>query len=248
MLAVERHQQQHKTTTGTRTAEDADEPSETSSWTVISSSSTVRITRAVDVFSAGCVAFNILSLGGHPFGDRFSRESNIIRNNYRLDRLDTLSGGGTEAKDLVRRMISRDPKKSDRLAFLQEVSDRLEIESREPPSALLKQLERGAVKVIGLDWRKKIDGVLLENISKYRKYDGSLIRDLLRAMRNKKHHFQDLPAEGRRVLGDVPDGFLAYFSTRFPSLLLHVHGFVADSRALRGEPAFRSYFETARER
>ncbi|KAJ1559773.1 bifunctional endoribonuclease/protein kinase ire1 [Cladochytrium tenue] len=191
--------------TSTRAAEDPDEPSETSSWTVISPSSTVRITRAVDVFSAGCVAFNILSLGGHPFGDRFSRESNILRNNYRLDRLDTLSGGGTEAKDL--------------------------------------QLERGAVKVIGLDWRKKIDGILLENISKYRKYDGSLIRDLLRALRNKRHHFQDLPAEGRRVLGDVPDGFLAYFSTRFPGLLLHVHGFVADSRVLRGEPAFRGYLE-----
>jgi hypothetical protein len=36
-----------------------------------------------------------------------------------------------------------------------------------------------------LDWYKAIDRALLDNLGKYRKYDGGSIRDLLRVMRNK---------------------------------------------------------------
>lgn len=65
---------------------------------------------------------------------------------------------------------------SQRLSFLQDVSDRYEVEEREPPSNLLKQLERGANKIIGNDWHRKLDRSLLDDLSKYRKYDGSTIR------------------------------------------------------------------------
>jgi serine/threonine-protein kinase/endoribonuclease IRE1 len=37
----------------------------------------------------------------------------------------------------------------------------------------------------GLDWYKIIDRGLVDNLGKYRKYDGGSIRDLLRVMRNK---------------------------------------------------------------
>lgn len=40
----------------------------------------------------------------------------------------------------------------------------------------------------------------------------------------------------------MPDGFLAYFTKRFPRLFLHVYGVVEDSM-LRRESMFRSYFE-----
>ena len=74
---------------------------------------------------------------------------------------------------------------SQRLAFLQDASDRFEIEERDPPSPLLKVLERSAAKVVGPDWYRRIDRMLLDNLGKYRKYDGGSIRDLLRALRNK---------------------------------------------------------------
>ncbi|CAG8458080.1 1394_t:CDS:2 [Funneliformis mosseae] len=160
-----------------------------------------RVTKAIDIFSTGCLFYYVLSGGDHPFGDRYSREINILKGVYELTKLDGMGEEGIEAKDLIMRMIERDPKKrpkaetvmlhpyfwspSKRLGFLQDASDRFEIEEREPPSPLLQRLEQGAVNIIGPDWYKRIDRVLVENLGKYRKYDGSRVRDLLRALRNK---------------------------------------------------------------
>lgn len=72
-----------------------------------------------------------------------------------------------------------------RLAFLQDASDRFEIEERDPPSPLLQKLEANASTVIGVDWYKRIDRVVANDLGKFRKYDGKRVRDLLRALRNK---------------------------------------------------------------
>ncbi|KAI8853185.1 kinase-like domain-containing protein [Chytridium lagenaria] len=230
---------------------------EGSTWVLLSPTASLRITRAIDIFSAGCVFFFVLTKGAHPFGDRFAREMNVLKGNHRLDKLDGLPDTA-EAKDLIRRMISKDHRKrpeasqclshplfwtsSQKLAFLQDVSDRLEIEEKEPPSGLLKQVERGASKAIGPDWYRKVDRMVLDNLGKYRKYDGTSVQDLLRALRNKKHHYQDLPPEVKTLLGSVPDGFLNYFTSRFPNLLLHVYHVVSESKALRSESMFKEYF------
>jgi serine/threonine-protein kinase/endoribonuclease IRE1 len=58
----------------------------------------------------------------------------------------------------------------------------------------------------------------------------------------QKHHYQDLPDKVKRNLGPMPEGFLAYFTRRFPRLFLHVHSVVGDT-SLRTESMFRSYFE-----
>lgn len=70
----------------------------------------VKATRAIDIFSAGCVFYYVLSGGDHPFGNRFGRENNILNGTYNLDKLDSMGEDGVEAKDLVERMISPDPK------------------------------------------------------------------------------------------------------------------------------------------
>jgi serine/threonine-protein kinase/endoribonuclease IRE1 len=75
-----------------------------------------------------------------------------------------------------------------RLAFLQDASDRFEIEERDPPSPLLQTLETDAANVIGKDWYKRIDRVVVNDLGRYRKYDGKRVRDLLRALRNKVWH------------------------------------------------------------
>ncbi|KAI9263747.1 hypothetical protein BY458DRAFT_514231 [Sporodiniella umbellata] len=179
----------------------SDNSQSSSDPTVVMAGRRVKATRAIDVFSAGCVFYYVLSRGDHPFGNRFGRENNILNNDYDLSKLDSMGEDGVEAKDLVERMISTDPRArpradlilshpffwstAKRLSFLQDASDRFEIEERDPPSPLLLELESDAQTVIGTDWYKKIDRIVANDLGKFRKYDGKRVRDLLRALRNK---------------------------------------------------------------
>ncbi|CAG8502721.1 5803_t:CDS:2 [Diversispora eburnea] len=70
-----------------------------------------RVTKAIDIFSAGCLFYYVLSDGDHPFGDRYSREINILKGVYELNKLDGVGEEGIMARDLIERMIERDPKK-----------------------------------------------------------------------------------------------------------------------------------------
>lgn len=104
-----------------------------------------RVTRAVDIFSLGCILYHILSHGQHPFGDRLEREYNIIHN---LAQLDCTSLPIT-MYDLVEQMIEHNPKKRIKatmilnhiafwdenkcLSFLCDVSDQLGKEQEASP-------------------------------------------------------------------------------------------------------------------
>jgi len=103
-------------------------------------SDTSRLTKLVDVFSLGCLFYYIVTKGKHPFGSHMMRQGNIIQGKRDLSGL----GTDTIAADLISRMISHkaeerpttdeilahpffwDDKK--RLNFLQDASDRFEIE------------------------------------------------------------------------------------------------------------------------
>ena len=76
-----------------------------------------------------------------------------------------------------------DPAK--RLSFLQDASDRFEIMCRDPRDQMLTALERDAFSVVGHDWNARLDKWFIENLGKYRKYDGKSVQDLMRALRNK---------------------------------------------------------------
>ncbi|KAI9274717.1 kinase-like domain-containing protein [Phascolomyces articulosus] len=73
-------------------------------------SSSSKATRAIDIFSAGCVFYYVLSGGDHPFGDRFSRESNILKSDHSLTKLESMGEDGVEAMDLIEHMISNEPR------------------------------------------------------------------------------------------------------------------------------------------
>ncbi|KAG8832714.1 bifunctional endoribonuclease/protein kinase ire1 [Serendipita sp. 400] len=218
----------------------------------------MRLTKSVDVFALGCLFYYTLVGGEHPFGERYIREINILKGTMDLSGLERFGEEGAEATDLLEWMLHSDPKArpdtdeillhpffwtpAKRLAFLQDASDRFEIMEREPRERGLIALETGAFDVVGYDWHKRLDKVFIDNLGKYRKYQGASVQDLLRALRNKKHHYQDLPDNVKRHLGPLPDGFLAYFTKRFPALFLHVYSVVSDL-PLRYEPMFKTYFE-----
>ncbi|ESW98881.1 hypothetical protein KL918_001726 [Ogataea parapolymorpha] len=214
-----------------------------------------RLTRSIDIFSAGCVFYYVLTGGQHPFGDRYSRESNIIKNQYNLDLLDTLEDR-YEVRDLIESMIDQDPANrpdmslilkhpyfwsiEKKLEFLLRVSDRFEIERRDPPSDLLLELESIAPAIIGKGWFRKFNSSFLDNLGKYRKYNDDKLMDLLRALRNKYHHFQDLPPNLAKQMSPLPDGFYAFFAGRFPNMLMEIYTLV--ERILRDDEYLKAFF------
>ncbi|XP_023564580.1 serine/threonine-protein kinase/endoribonuclease IRE2-like [Octodon degus] len=126
------------------------------------------------------------------------------------------------------------------LQFFQDVSDWLEKESEQ--GALVRALEAGGDKVVRDNWHQHISMPLQTDLRKFRSYRGTSVRDLLRAMRNKKHHYRELPATVRRALGPMPDSFVGYFTSRFPRLLLHTH---RTMRSCASEGLFSSYYSPA---
>jgi serine/threonine-protein kinase/endoribonuclease IRE1 len=68
-----------------------------------------RVTKAIDIFAAGCVFYYALTGGKHPFGDRYEREANILEGKYDLSALNRHNVAEAEAHDLISAMIQYNP-------------------------------------------------------------------------------------------------------------------------------------------
>ncbi|KAH3681560.1 hypothetical protein WICPIJ_007434 [Wickerhamomyces pijperi] len=194
-----------------------------------------------------------------------------------------------ESGELISQMINHDPrlrpnitsilkhpifwKDDEKLAFLITLSDRLELEKKETSSPdptvpisseLLNRFESHVTPEIlhGKDWTLKFDGNFLTQLSKYRKYSGKRIMDLLRALRNKYHHFNELPEDLQReycsfcdtkynknqgtLLGDTavlhPEGIYGYFVWKFPNLFMGCYLGVRDEEVLKADNVLKRYF------
>lgn len=197
-----------------------------------------RATRAIDIFSLGLIFFYVLTGGSHPFdcGDRYMREANIRNGKCQLDELNVLGSFAYEAKDLIKNMLVADPKErltaenvmlhpffwnaEKRLQFLCEVSDHFEKECRDPPSEALSRLEAQASEIIPKhDFLKTVGKRFSDSLGKQRKYTGNRVLDLLRALRNKKNHYEDMDEDLRKHVGALPGGYLDFWTLRFPNLL-----------------------------
>ncbi|XP_035875991.1 serine/threonine-protein kinase/endoribonuclease IRE2 [Phyllostomus discolor] len=213
-------------------------------------------TSAVDIFSAGCVFYYVLSGGSHPFGESLYRQANILAGAACLAHLEEEAHDKVVARSLVEAMLSPQPQarpsahqvlahpffwnRAKQLQFFQDVSDWLEKESEQGP--LVMALEAGGSIVVRGNWHKHISVPLQSDLRRFRSYKGTSVRDLLRAMRNKKHHYRELPSEVRQALGNIPDSFVQYFTDRFPQLLLHTHHAM---RSCASESLFLPYYPLA---
>lgn len=129
------------------------------------------------------------------------------------------------------------------MTFLCDVSDHFEFEPRDPPSEALLTLEDVAEDVIGgdMDFLKALPRDFRESLGKQRKYHGDRMLDLLRALRNKRNHYNDMPESVKTHIGGLPDGYLNFWAIRFPSLLINCHRVIV-SLELTGTDRFRRYF------
>ena len=222
-----------------------------------------RATRSIDIFSLGCVFYFVLTGGSHPFDrdGRYMREPNVIKGHYSLDELARLGDYQWEARDLVASMIHHEPKSrpdaatvlahpffwntAQRLEFLCSVSDAFEFEPRDPPSPALQTLEALAPELLkehGGDFLRPLPSAFKDTLGKQRKYQGGRMLDLLRALRNKKNHYEDMPDSVKKMVGGLPAGYLGFWTRRFPGLLMGCHRVVRDVGWDTRE-RFRSWYE-----
>ncbi|KAK7379677.1 hypothetical protein VNO78_34366 [Psophocarpus tetragonolobus] len=211
-----------------------------------------RQTRAVDIFSLGCVLFFCITGGKHPFGERIERDINILKNQMDLFLVDFIP----EARDLISCLLNPNPdlrpkatevfyhpffwSSEMRLSFLRDTSDRVELENRETNSDLLVTLESIATVALGGDWDQNMEPAFIANIGLYRRYNFNSVRDLLRVMRNKLNHYRELPQEIQELVGPVPEGFYNYFASRYPRLLIEVYKVI--HQYCKEEECFQRYF------
>ncbi|KAJ5390978.1 Serine/threonine-protein kinase ppk4 [Penicillium cataractarum] len=234
---------------------------ESSEPAVVDPQTNRRATRAIDIFSLGCVFYYVLTRGSHPFdkNGKFMREANIVKGQFDLEELNRLGDYAFEADDLIRSMLSLDPRQrpdasqvlmhpffwppSDRLSFLCDVSDHFEFEPRDPPSDALLCLESVAERVMGpdLDFLRLLPRDFKDNLGKQRKYTGDRMLDLLRALRNKRNHYNDMPEYLKAHIGGLPEGYLNFWTVRFPSLLMSCHWVIVEL-GLTDIDRFQRYF------
>lgn len=222
-----------------------------------------RATRAIDIFSLGLVFFYVLTKGLHPFdcGDRYMREVNIRKGQFNLKPLEVLGDVAYEAKALIEMMLRADPRArptakdvmahpffwsaKEQLAFLCDVSDHFELEPRDPMSPALAALEACAPRVCRGDFLKALPKEFVESLGKQRKYTGTKFLDLLRALRNKRSHYGDMSDSLKKMVGPIPDGYLGFWTRRFPNLLI-VCCMVIYKLNLEGLDTFQEYFRPRR--
>lgn len=83
-----------------------------------------RLTKSVDIFALGCLYYYTLTGGGHPFGDRYEREVNIMKNAKNLELLQRFGEEGTEAMDLIEKMLNPlPPGRYDAHSFFSKICD-----------------------------------------------------------------------------------------------------------------------------
>ncbi|GFY87748.1 endoribonuclease/protein kinase IRE1-like protein [Actinidia rufa] len=183
-------------------------------------------TRAVDMFSLGCILFYCITGRRHPFEtvDLFSR---LLDPNPELR---------PKASEVFNHPLVWNSET--RLLFFRDVSDTLELEDGESDSDLLKALESVAPRALCSKWDEKMEPAFINNIGRYRRYKYDSVCDLLRVMRNKLNHHRELPVE---IQDQYLKDSIAIFANRFPKLLIEVYKVM--HKYCREEDSFKRYFK-----
>merc|ERR1719354_147054 len=84
-----------------------------------------------------------------------------------------------------------------------------------------------------------LDNIVREDLRRQRTYRNTM-KDLLRALRNKKHHYRELSDPVREAYGSMPDGYIHHWMSRFPNLLTYTY---TTMHCVKYEPEFHKYYD-----
>ena len=95
-----------------------------------------------------------------------------------------------------------------------------------------KELEKGASKIFVGNWMNKLDRVVQSDLKGFKSAKKEVC-GLLRVIRNKIEHFEDIRSlELREIYSDSPDGVVEYYMKCFPDLVPYAHSILEESRLL----------------
>lgn len=198
-------------------------------------------TTAVDVFSLGCVFYYVLTVGSkHPFGPL----SDMKTCQQKIDDAQSCLDGLNEhlddpiaalAADLIGKMVSfqrpdmssvlKHPlfwSKSEVMQYYIRIGNCLR-DMKGSSAALLKQtLEKDAATVFKGSWRNPLDKVVLKDINP-KIFNEHEICDLLKIIRNKSTHFDELHEIRRAAYLGSQEGVAEYYNRKFPQLLAYTY-------------------------
>ncbi|XP_043196796.1 serine/threonine-protein kinase/endoribonuclease IRE1-like [Amphibalanus amphitrite] len=214
---------------------------------------------AADVFSLGLVFYYVLSEGKHPFSKNDTMTAKVIKSDSAClddvpkgsmrslieEMIQITPGDRPSSKYVARHPTFWEPQKTQ--LFYQAISDLITATDELDKTKLKEEELKAAVnedptRVFGeergepRDWRKIIDTSLDKGHLK--SYDAT-ISGLLRLIRNKLHHFDAVPEEGRRIVHNTKSGLVNYIADKFPLLLMHVWE-AAEIR--RDKPDLRDFY------
>lgn len=218
---------------------------------VIAEGGPIKIGKSVDIFAAGLIFYYVLSEGEHVFGPRLLRESNIATGRVHFESQLLCPEAEDLIFSMVQRKPKDRPTglevlkhpffwdNETQLTFICAVSDVLEAEEKffketqqadAPPGFAVLPM-REAVNTRGIEvfqrfggtWHRSIDRLIFQDLTKHRFYNVNFLHDLLRAIRNKRNHYNETPAPVQEVLGKNPLEAWTYFKARFPRILMAVY-------------------------
>ena len=87
-----------------------------------------------------------------------------------------------------------------------------------------ERLEENAANVIGRDgdWLLRMDKVLRNDVGWLKKHRKE-VTGIVQTIRNKGEHYHEFGDEKKELYGEYPEGFLKYFTSRFPLIVLETY-------------------------
>ena len=197
-------------------------------------------TSAVDVFSLGCVFYYVLANGRHPFGkidDLEQCQRNICYGigQPKLSQLKIEGSRGFKpvlAKSLINFMIQRDYKKRPKARWViqhpifwtdEEISKfyhnigKMAVDKEQ--ETFQRMVRADSSEVYTGSWTSYLDVIVKCDVDK--RMDKADICRLLRFIRNKSEHFDELSEDLKRTYYCCSEGVARYFNEKFSKLLLY---------------------------
>lgn len=203
-----------------------------------------------DVYSMGCLIFYIASNGNIPkvngpikFSGNGFKTSDVVM----LEHLVTVMTKCDQNQCPSFECLQYHPylwNNQKILNFLVSFADRIKVGDG-LASITKNYLEENNDIVIGSNWLHRLEPTVISSLayrSAHHNYGGTSVSELLRALRNKEAHYDEMSAAAKQIYGALPDGYTSYWTGKFPYLLIYLY-IKGQKSGLNQDPTFAQYYQ-----